>query len=68
MEQDEITEQPEAPVYGPPIPGNTGMAKIGPLLIHPRLSIWLIYAGVILFNVILIGAIVLIALSRADKL
>lgn len=68
MEQDEVTAQPEEPVYGPPMPGNTGMAKLGPLLIPARLSIWLIYASIILFNIILIGAIVLIALSRADKL
>jgi hypothetical protein len=68
MEQNATTEQPDEPVYGPPMPGDTGTAKIGPLVIAPRLSIWLIYLAVILVNVILIGAIVLIALNRADKL
>lgn len=68
MEQQDLTEQSEEPVYGPPMPGDTGTAKIGPLVIAPRLSVWLIYFAIILFNLILIGAIVLIALNRADKL
>jgi hypothetical protein len=68
MELHDETDQHEEPIYGPPMPGTTGMAKIGPLLIPARLSIWLIYAGVLLLNVIIIGAIVLIALNRAGKL
>lgn len=47
---------------------NLGAANIGPLQVRARTSIWLIYAAVLVFNLILIGAIVLIALNRAGKL
>ncbi|CAN5622947.1 hypothetical protein BH09CHL1_BH09CHL1_09060 [soil metagenome] len=71
MEQ-EATEQPEEvaeeAVYGPPMPGTTGMAKVGSLWIPGRMSIWLIYGLILLCNFIVIGGIILLALNRAGRL
>ena len=57
MEQTEVERDP-----------TIGSATLGPLQVPARMSIWLIYAAVLVFNLILIGTIVLIALNRAGKL
>lgn len=71
MEQEgaeQSEEVAEAVVYGPPMPGTTGMAKVGPLWIPARMSIWLIFGLILLCNFIFIGGIILLALNRAGKL
>lgn len=71
MEQkaaEQSEEAVEEAIYGPPMPGRTGMARVGPLWIPGRMSIWLIYGLILLCNFVFIGGIILLALNRAGKL